>query len=189
MTALTEWLASHEQQTVTLQEAYGLLFTLAACPVDIESDEWLPLFWQSESPLAFAGEAEEKAVCDELQAILEQQRARLQVEELPYPEECAGESGVEYGLWCRGMMEAHMWLDPLWTELYSQLPDSKVAELHDEVLSMAMTFSDPATGNAMRAAQGKDTLSPDMLPMCRGAFDDLLKAYAKIGLQLREMLV
>lgn len=189
MTVLTEWLARNEQRTVSLQEAYGSLFTLAACPVDIPSEEWLPLFWQEESTPAFQNDEEQNALMAELQGVLQTQRRQLDAGELPYPEDCVGDSSAEpFALWCRGMMEAHMWLDPLWSELYSQLPDSKVAELHDEVLSMAMTFSDPATGNAMRAAQGKETLSPDMLPMCRGPFDDLMGAYVKIGLQLRDML-
>lgn len=173
-----------DEGALSLPEAAGFLFAVAASPEPVAGPDWMP-FVLGEA--AFEDEQEGKAVNRALRGLLAWVGERAGAGESPLPpghepaHSPADNIGEEspLGLWARGFTFGHQWLEEAWQD---RVPESLEEHYGAAVLAMSFFSSrELAEVCCQQAGAAEDVTSMaghiwKLLPQARGIYFDLGRA-------------
>lgn len=173
-----------DEGALSLPEAAGFLFAVAAAPEPVSGPEWMP-FVLGEA--AFDDEKQGKAVNRALRALLAwiDRRARAGESPLPPGFEPASEpahnigEGSPLGQWSRGFTFGHQWLEEAWRD---RVPESLEEHYGAAVLALSFFSSRELAETCSRQAGASEDVASmaghiwKLLPQARAIYFDLGRA-------------
>ena len=167
---------SRPENTMTLHELRGFLWSLASTPADIDEEEWLPFVFDGEDP-NFMDSHEEENISTLMMGLWDEQFTRIEDDDSELT----------------GLLKAHYWQEDSWKTLLEETEpvetEDGIFDIVEEVettLNVASLFAD--TDGAIEDAEDAPADLLASLPEIAGQLPWIMMNYAECGCLLGDML-
>ncbi|MBK8289516.1 MAG: UPF0149 family protein [Cellvibrionales bacterium] len=188
---------SRPENTMTLHELRGFLWSLASTPADIDEEEWLPFVFDGEDP-NFMDSHEEENISTLMMGLWDEQFTRIEDDDSElvgsdYQWHDAPDQRQPLTAWCTGLLKAHYWQEDSWKRYWKRLEpvetEDGIFDIVEEVettLNVASLFAD--TDGAIEDAEDAPADLLASLPEIAGQLPWIMMNYAECGCLLGDML-